>query len=86
MKHILFFTGDGCANCAAIKPEFERICTEHGFSDYEYIDLYEREDADELAGKYHFRGLPTMVYLDDSGFTTRTGNNAHEYLVEFLNK
>jgi len=84
MKEILFFSGEGCPQCKALKPNFEAECKRLGFTNYTYIDI-ESEENEDYVGQYHLRSIPVLVFLDNGVEVNRAyGVMAWKQIEEFL--
>lgn len=60
---MLFFTGEGCAACSAMKPSLRQL-QEEG-ADIQILDVVEHQHE---AAMYRVRSLPTIIVLKDGDF------------------
>ena len=82
-QKILFFTGESCAACKAIKPYLDEI-------EADDIDIIVKPiDAETqwgLTRHYGVRALPTLVAVDDAGqwLDARVGNGSRKEIMDWV--
>lgn len=82
---IYYFTANWCSVCRAMKPNFEKVMSNHPDIPYEYIDV-ESDLGVELSSQFGIRNLPTLVFLYDDQNTHRkeSGSNAYKEIEKYL--
>lgn len=76
MKKLLYFGGEHCPACKALKPIVEKEAPEMGYN-VEFVDCDDEKGA-ILAEDFYVRGLPTLIVVDENGNEVKraVGNTA----------
>lgn len=82
---IYYFTAQWCSICKAMKPNFEKVMSEHSDIPYEYIDV-ESDLGAELTQQFGIKNLPTLVFLndEDNAHAKESGSNAYKEIEKYL--
>lgn len=85
VSKVYFATAGWCSACKAMKPNFEKVMSEHPDIPYEYIDV-ESDLGAELTLQFGIRNLPTLVFLSEEGntHTKVTGSDAYKEVEKYL--
>lgn len=80
---IYYFSANWCSACRAMKPNFEKVMSNHPDIPYEYIDV-ESDLGVELSRQFGIKNLPTLVFLNDKTYAIESGSNAYKDIEKFL--
>jgi len=84
MKQILYFYGEDCHQCKALKPKFEAEVKRLGFTNYSFVNA-EDEKNERLVAHYRLRSIPVLIFLDNGEEIGRAiGAGAWERIKDFV--
>ncbi len=88
---ILEIVQDGCSNCEAFTPKFNRILKNNGLSAKQVnLTNLSEEDKNKLDNLYNITGTPTVIFIEkgkEKAITNRIiGNVSEERVVAKLKK
>ena len=82
MKHILYFTADGCNPCKKTRPIVEELNREQIMAKFFIIDV---DVEPEMAQDFEVRSIPTFVLIKDNAEVYRvTGAQTRQQLEELI--
>jgi thioredoxin 1 len=81
---LLDFYATWCGPCKAMMPTIERL-RENGPFEVEKVNV---DDNPDLASKYSIRGIPTLIFVDDSGevLWRKSGLHTESQILEAYNE
>lgn len=67
MKEVIYFYGEHCPQCKAVKPKIEKECSEKNIN----VTMIDAEKDNQKVSEYGVRGIPYVVVLEDENIVTR---------------